>query len=33
MEHRRYTAQNKTRIVLDALQGKKELGEIAAKTT
>ena len=31
MRHRRYTAQYKTRIVLEILQGEKELGEIAAE--
>ena len=31
MGHRRYTAQYKTRIVLEVLQGEKELGEIAAE--
>ena len=31
MGHRRYTAQYKTRIVLEILQGEKELGEIAAE--
>ena len=31
MAHRRYTAQYKTRIVLEVLQGEKELGEIAAE--
>ena len=31
MGHRGYTAQYKTRIVLEILQGEKELGEIAAE--
>ena len=31
MGHRRYTAQYKTRIVLEILQGEKELGEITAE--
>ena len=31
MKHRQYTAQYKTRIVLEVLQGEKELGEIAAE--
>lgn len=31
MKRRRYTAQYKTRIVLEILQGEKELGEIAAE--
>ena len=31
MAHRQYTAQYKTRIVLEVLQGEKELGEIAAE--
>ena len=31
MGHKRYTAQYKTRIVLEILQGEKELGEIAAE--
>ena len=31
MGHRRYTAQYKTRIVLEILQGEKEIGEIAAE--
>ena len=31
MGHRRYTAQYKTRIVLEVLQGEKEIGEIAAE--
>ena len=30
MAHRQYTAQYKTKIVLEVLQGEKELGEIAA---
>ena len=31
MAHRQYTSQYKTRIVLEVLQGEKELGEIAAE--
>lgn len=31
MAHRQYTAQYKTRIVLEVLQEEKELGEIAAE--
>ena len=31
MAHKLYTAQYKTRIVLEVLQGEKELGEIAAE--
>ena len=31
MAHRQYTAQYKTKIVLEVLQGEKELGEIAAE--
>lgn len=31
MGHRRYTAQYKTKIVLEILRGEKELGEIAAE--
>ena len=31
MAHRRYTAQYKTKIVLEVLQGEKELGEIASE--
>lgn len=31
MAHRQYTAQYKTGIVLEVLQGEKELGEIAAE--
>ena len=31
MAHRQYTAQFKTRIVLEVLQGEKELGEIASE--
>ena len=31
MRHRLYTAQYKTRIVLEVLQGEKELGEIAVE--
>ena len=33
MAHRQYTSQYKTRIVLEVLQGEKELGEIAAENT
>ena len=31
MAHRQYTSQYKTRIVLEVLQGEKEIGEIAAE--
>ena len=31
MAHRQYTAQYKAKIVLEVLQGEKELGEIAAE--
>ena len=31
MGYKRYTAQYKTRIVLEVLQGEKEIGEIAAE--
>lgn len=31
MGYRRYTAQYKAKIVLEVLQGEKELGEIAAE--
>ena len=31
MAHRQYTAQFKTKIILEVLQGEKELGEIAAE--
>ena len=31
MAHRQYTAQYKTKIVLEVLQGEKELSEIAAE--
>ena len=30
MSHRQYSAQYKAKIVLEVLQGEKELGEIAA---
>ncbi len=31
MAHRQYTAQYKTKIVLEVLQGERELGEIASE--